>query len=689
MGATPAADVPRSAPAHVSLEAKAPAAASRVYDEEYSMAMAEQSAMAAEAAVKSDKTTKAVEAKAKVAEVQKNKDEMLRLKDSVKADVLAARGKELAAKRLESSSQASSEVATEVKEGKAVKEVKGAKEAKGEKKAEKPGFWPFTSWDEKEEKEEPLDVGVLQAVVADDIAKAKDGSLQAGEGHFKFGVSAGKRPSPTSTTSASSTKLDIVKPATTDLHHTTLSDEHHKPDAMKEMPAHPATTSKGAASYLEGAKKVAAASASSKSGAATKSGAAAKGVEAAAAKAKAAAKAPVKGPAANAAAAAASELKAKKTTDFHKVAWGASGNGPHKAKTAAATLVSHDSGAKRAANALLKPAGGKQAARQAQARRAANLAQTETASTAAGVKSAAHLAKEAAAKKPSALSTTTKLSQKAAAAKSAAKSASAASKTAAPAAAAGVKSAAHLAKEAKEAKAAGVKSAAHLANDAKEAKAKAHATAAKEAPFSKAAWGATSNGPHKGNKAAAKAKATALLSKEAKARRAHLPKKAGGASTTACSARRARSYLRRPPTRRSTRRSRRLRPRSRGGPHPWGSRPSSARWPCSPATRARAAPASAATPTSTPGASPTARPACALRGRVPAPTARTTTTPTRRPPSPRASDWPRRPRPSSPAERWCPPRPTRGVRPTAAAATPARPPCAAADPRPMPMPTPR
>ena len=513
MGATPAADVPRSAPAHVSLEAKAPAAASRVYDEEYSMAMAEQSAMAAEAAVKSDKTTKAVEAKAKVAEVQKNKDEMLRLKDSVKADVLAARGKELAAKRLESSSQASSEVATEVKEGKAVKEVKGAKEAKGEKKAEKPGFWPFTSWDEKEEKEEPLDVGVLQAVVADDIAKAKDGSLQAGEGHFKFGVSAGKRPSPTSTTSASSTKLDIVKPATTDLHHTTLSDEHHKPDAMKEMPAHPATTSKGAASYLEGAKKVAAASASSKSSAAAKSGAVTKG--GAATKSVGAA-------------AAASELKAKKTTDFHKVAWGASGNGPHKAKTAAATLVSHDSGAKRAANALLKPAGGKQAARQAQARRAANLAQTETASTAAGVKSAAHLAKEAAAKKPSALSTTTKLSQKAAAGKSAAKSASAASKTAAPAAAAGVKSAAHLAKEAKEAKAAGVKSAAHLANDAKEAKAKAHATAAKEAPFAKAAWGASSNGPHKGNKAAAKAKATALLSKEAKARRAHLPKKAGG-----------------------------------------------------------------------------------------------------------------------------------------------------------------
>merc|ERR1719424_572011 len=218
----------------------------------------------------------------------------------------------------------------------------------------------------------------------------------------------------------------------------TLTDEHNKPDANKELPSHPATTSKGAASYLESTKKVSAQ-------AVTQGGAAA--VKAGAAGATAAPKA--------------SEMKGK-TTDFHKVAWGASGNGPHKAK-AAASLVSHDSGAKRAANALIKPAGGKQAARQAQARqaqarRAANLAATES-----SVK---------AAPKPS--STAATLHQKAAAAKAA-----------------------------------------------------AHAKAAKEASYSKAAWGATSNGPHKG-KANSKVTATALLSKEQKARRAHLPKKAGG-----------------------------------------------------------------------------------------------------------------------------------------------------------------
>ena len=114
-----------------------------------------------------------------------------------------------------------------------------------------------------------------QAVVAEDIAKAKDGSLQAGEGHFKFGVSAGKRPQPTSTTSASSTKLD-VKPKT-DLHqtkHTTLTDEHNKPDANKELPSHPATTSKGAASYLESTKKVSAQAVTQGGAAAVKAGAA-------------------------------------------------------------------------------------------------------------------------------------------------------------------------------------------------------------------------------------------------------------------------------------------------------------------------------------------------------------------------------------------------------------------------------
>ena len=56
------------------------------------------------------------------------------------------------------------------------------------------------------------------------------------------------------------TDLHQTKSATPATKHTTLSDEHNKPEANKELPAHPATTSKGAASYLESTKKVAAAS---------------------------------------------------------------------------------------------------------------------------------------------------------------------------------------------------------------------------------------------------------------------------------------------------------------------------------------------------------------------------------------------------------------------------------------------
>ena len=166
MGEKPAAaEVPRSAA--VSLEAKAPevAKASRVYDDEYTEAMAEQKERTAAAAVRSDKKSKAAQAKAKAAEAKKRKEELLRLKDSVKADVLAARGKELAAKRLESSSaQAGKEVAKEeaketakeakqVKEAKEVKGAKGATAVKTDLHQKQPGFWPFTSWEEKQERE--------------------------------------------------------------------------------------------------------------------------------------------------------------------------------------------------------------------------------------------------------------------------------------------------------------------------------------------------------------------------------------------------------------------------------------------------------------------------------------------------------------------------------------------------------